>query len=184
MPLLDARSDRALLAAFRAGERQAFDELVRRHGDRLWSVALRVLRDPDDAADVVQDALLSAYRRAAGYRGEAEVSTWLHRIVVNRCIDRIRHERARPHVTLGRRHHLLHAAGDPAERTTTRLAVVDALGHLPVEQRLAVVLVDVEGYPVAEAAAILEVPVGTVKSRCARGRIRLAALLGHLREQA
>ena len=83
MPLLDTRSDRALLAAFRSGERQAFDELVRRYGDRLWSVALRVLRDPDDAADVVQDALLAAYRRAEGYRGEAEVSTWLHRIVVN-----------------------------------------------------------------------------------------------------
>ena len=180
--LLDARSDRALLAAFQAGDRRAFDEVVRRYGDRLWSVALRVVRDPDDAADVVQEALLAAYRRAADYRGESEVGTWLHRIVVNKCIDRIRHDRSRPHTALGRRHHLLPGPGDPAEQATTRLAVVDALGHLPVPQRLAIVLVDVEGYPVAEAAAILEVPVGTVKSRCARGRIRLAALLGHLRE--
>ncbi|WP_312858516.1 RNA polymerase sigma factor SigM [Pseudonocardia pini] len=182
MPLLDARSDRQLLAAHRAGERRAFDELVRRYGDRLWSVALRTLRDPEDAADALQEALLAAYRRAASYRGEAEVSTWLHRIVVNKCIDRIRHDRARAPAAAGRRHVLIPAARDPADQATTRLAVVDALSHLPVDQRLAVVLVDVEGYPVAEAARILEVPVGTVKSRCARGRVRLAGLLGHLRE--
>lgn len=181
MPLLDARSDRELLAAHRAGERRAFDELVRRHGDRLWSVALRVVRDPDDAADVVQEALVAAYRRAASYRGQAEVGTWLHQIVVNKCVDRIRHDRARPGLT-GRRHHVLPAPHDPADQAMTRLAVLDALAELPVEQRLAVILVDVEGYPVAEAARILEVPVGTVKSRCARGRLRLAGLLGHLRE--
>lgn len=181
MPLLDARSDRQLLDAHRAGERGAFDELVRRHGDRLWSVALRVVRDPDDAADVVQEALVAAYRRASSYRGQAEVGTWLHQIVVHKCVDRIRHDRARPGL-VGRRHHVLPAPDDPADQAMTRLAVLDALAELPVEQRLAVVLVDVEGYPVAEAARILEVPVGTVKSRCARGRLRLAGLLGHLRE--
>ena len=171
MPLLDARSDRQLIAAHRAGERRAFDELVRRYGDRLWSVALRV----------VQEALIAAYTRVESYRGESEVSTWLHRIVVNKCIDRIRHDRSR---ATRRRHVLLPTPRDPADQATTRLAVVDALTHLPVEQRLAVVLVDVEGYPVAEAARILECPPGTVKSRCARGRLRLAALLGHLREDA
>lgn len=181
MPLLDARSDRQLIAAHRAGERRAFDELVRRYGDRLWSVALRVVQDPEDAADVVQEALIAAYTRVESYRGESEVSTWLHRIVVNKCIDRIRHDRSR---ATRRRHVLLPTPRDPADQATTRLAVVDALTHLPIEQRLAVVLVDVEGYPVAEAARILECPPGTVKSRCARGRLRLAALLGHLREDA
>ncbi|GAA1857427.1 RNA polymerase sigma factor SigM [Pseudonocardia ailaonensis] len=187
MPVVDLRSDPQLLAAHRSGERGAFDELVRRHGDRLWSVAYRTLRDPEDAADVLQEALEAAYRRAAAFRGESAVSTWLHRIVVNKCVDRVRHDRARPpsarRLTAARTEREPIAL-DPAERATERLAVVDALHQLPVEQRMAIVLVDVEGYPVAEAAAILEVPVGTVKSRCARGRVRLAALLGHLREEA
>ncbi|MCE3553545.1 RNA polymerase sigma factor SigM [Pseudonocardia sp. RS11V-5] len=182
MPLLDARSDLQLLEAHRSGERRAFDELVRRHGDRLWAVALRVLRDPEDAADVLQDALESAYRRSAAFRGEASVSTWLHRIVVNKCVDRIRYDRARPPSGYGRPHRVP-VGRDPAEGATTRLAVLDALANVPVDQRVPVVLVDVMGYPVAEAAAILQVPVGTVKSRCARGRVRLAGLLGHLREE-
>ena len=183
MPLVDSRSDRQLVEAHCSGERRAFDELVRRHGDRLWSVAVRTLRHPEDAADVVQEALESAYRRAHTYRGEAAVSTWLHRIVVNKCLDRIRWEQARPPVVRPGMRRRLAVTRDPADRTATRLAVLDALRHLPAEQRLALVLVDVEGYPVAQAAAILEVPVGTVKSRCARGRTRLAAMLGYLREE-
>jgi RNA polymerase sigma-70 factor (ECF subfamily) len=110
------------------------------------------------------------------------VRTWLHRILVNTCIDRIRHERARPAAgpwprgdVPGRR--------DAAGELDTRLAVEDALAELPVHQRVAVVLVDVQGFGVCEVAQILGVPVGTVKSRCARGRTRLAGLLGHLREE-
>ncbi|WP_214370184.1 RNA polymerase sigma factor SigM [Pseudonocardia sp. H11422] len=174
------RSDLELVDAHRGGDRMAFDELVRRHGDRLWAVALRTLRHREDAADAVQEALVSAYRRIDGYRGEASVSAWLHRIVVNVCIDRIRRERVRPTVPWPERD--VPARGpDPVQDLTTRLAVGDALALLPIEQRVAVVLVDVQGYPVAEVAAILQVPPGTVKSRCARGRARLAVLLGHLR---
>ena len=73
--------------------------------------------------------------------------------------------------------------GDLATELATRLSVQEALAELPVAQRVAVVLVDVQGWPVAEVAEVLEVPVGTVKSRCARARARLAALLGHLREE-
>jgi RNA polymerase sigma-70 factor, ECF subfamily len=175
-------TDVELLAAHTAGDRRAFGVLARRHRDKLWSVALRTLRDREDAADVVQEALVAAFRRAASYRGEASVRTWLHRILINACIDRLRHERRRKVVPLTEIPPSAHRS-DPAADLVTRLAVDDALAELPLAQRLAVVLVDVQGWPVQDAAEILEVPVGTVKSRCARGRARLAVLLGHLREE-
>ena len=176
-------SDADLLAAHCAGDQDAFGTLAQRYSRELWAIALRTLGDPHDAADAVQEALVAAYRRAGSYRGDAAVLTWLRRIVVNACIDRIRHERVRrtvPWPDLD----LPSGRPDPAVDVATRLAVDQALAVVPVEQRIAVVLVDVQGYPVAEAAAILEVQVGTVKSRCARGRARLAVLLGHLREES
>lgn len=178
-----APTDAELLSAHLHGDREAFGQLAHRHSPRMWSVAVRTLGDPEDAADAVQEALVSAFRRAATFRGDASVRTWLHRIVVNTCIDRIRRERVRPTVPLPDRE-LPAGRGDPMAELATRLAVDEALIALPPAQRVAVVLVDVEGWPFAEAAAILDVPVGTVKSRCARGRARLAVLLGHLREEA
>ena len=170
------------MVAHRTGDRSAFGELVRRHRDRLWATAVRTMSDPEDAADAVQEALVSAYRRVESFRGDSAVRTWLHRIVVNACIDRIRHERSRATVPWPERD-LPARRPDPAVELATRMAVDEALAALPVQQRLAVVLVDVQGCPVAEVAEILQVPVGTVKSRCARGRARLAVLLGHLREE-
>lgn len=176
-------TDAQLLAAHRAGDVRAFAELVARHGNRLWSLAARTLGGPDEAADVVQEALVSAHRRAGTFRGDSSVGTWLQRIVVNACIDRLRRERARPATLPWPEHDIACRRPDPATELATRLAVDEALAALPAEQRVAVVLVDVHGCGVAEAAEILEVPVGTVKSRCARGRARLAVLLGHLREE-
>jgi RNA polymerase sigma-70 factor, ECF subfamily len=177
-----APSDAELLAAHRAGDRHAFGTLVARYRSKLWGIALRTLHHPEDAADVVQEALVSAYRRAGTYRGEASVRTWLHRILINACIDRIRKERRQGTVPL--------TDVEPRERrvdvamdVVTRLSVVEALAELPAHQRVAVVLVDVQGWPVDEVAEVLEIPVGTVKSRCARGRVRLGLLLGHLREE-
>src|SRR5947209_13152563 len=92
----DGVSDADLLRAHVEGDRQAFAELVRRHRDRLWAVALRTLGDREEAADAVQDALLSAHRNAATFRGDAAVTTWLHRIVVNACLDLARRRAARP----------------------------------------------------------------------------------------
>jgi RNA polymerase sigma-70 factor (ECF subfamily) len=180
--VLDVPTDAELLAAHRAGDRTAFAELAGRHTDRMWGTAVQTLRDPHEAADAVQEALLAAHRNADRFRGEASVRTWLHRILVNHCLDRLRHSRIRR--TAPWPEHDLPARGpDPVTELATRLAVQDALAELPDEQRVAIVLVDVQGYPVAEAAEILDVPVGTVKSRCARGRGRLAVLLGHLREE-
>jgi RNA polymerase sigma-70 factor (ECF subfamily) len=173
--------DHALIRAHLAGDPDAFDRLVRRHQDRLWAVALRTLGDREEAADALQDALLSAYRGAARFRGDAAVTTWLHRIVVNACLDRARRRAVRPTVPLPDAGPGEPAAADRTGERDTRLAVHDAMRRLPTEQRAALVLVDLHGYSVAEAAEILQVAEGTVKSRCSRARARLAVILGYLR---
>ncbi|MEU8757820.1 RNA polymerase sigma factor SigM [Streptomyces sp. NPDC048659] len=183
----DARSDGDLLAAHVAGDPDAFGELVRRHRDRLWAVALRTLGDREEAADAVQDALVSAFRAAHTFRGQSAVTTWLHRITVNACLDRARKAASRrtsPVDDTDRFEQILEpheSAEAPAERQDLHRQLLAALGTLPAEQRAALVLVDMQGYPVAEAARILDVPTGTVKSRCARGRARLLPMLTHLR---
>jgi RNA polymerase sigma-70 factor, ECF subfamily len=170
------RSDAELLAAHVEGDPDAFGELVHRHRDRLWAVALRTLGDREEAADAVQEALLSAFRRASTFRGEAAVTTWLHRIVVNACLDRIRRRAARPTSPLGEIEPADLIDGHAAAEQ--RIDVARAMATLPEGQRLALVLVDMQGLPVLQAAEILGVAEGTVKSRCARGRAALAPLLG------
>ncbi len=193
----DVREDRTLLAAHVAGDAEAFGVLFRRHRDRLWAVALRTLGDPEEAADALQDAMVSAFRRAESYRGDAAVTTWLHRVVVNACLDRLRRRKVRAADALpddlegyaGRGALATSTAGgsdqaDPADLVVgeeRRSAVLAALATLSPDHRAALVLVDMQGYSVEQAAAILECPVGTVKSRCFRGRARLAPLLAGLR---
>jgi RNA polymerase sigma-70 factor (ECF subfamily) len=177
-----ASSDADLIAAHAAGDPRAFAELVRRHRDRMWAVALRTLRDPEEASDALQEAFISAFRAAASFRAESQVTTWLHRIVVNACLDRVRRRQARPTVPLpeaGPGEPV--ADGDAMADRETRLVVGEALAALPEEQRVPIVLVDVEGYSVADTARMLGIAEGTVKSRCARGRAKLAKSLGHLR---
>ncbi len=196
------RSDAALLAAHVGGDPDAFGELVRRHRDRLWAVALRTTGDREEAADGLQDGVVAAYRRAASFRGDAAVTTWLHRVVVNACLDRMRVSRVRRAEPLpedlaeysghsGRQPPGSLVAGgaapsdpqDAAQSRERRDAVLAALATLPAEQRAALVLVDLEGFSVAETAAILECRPGTVKSRCSRGRAALRPLLSHLLDE-
>jgi RNA polymerase sigma-70 factor (ECF subfamily) len=174
-----------------AGDPAAFGILFGRHRDRLWAVALRTLHDPDDAADALQEAMISAFRRAAHFRGDAAVTTWLHRIVVNACLDQLRRKASRPSVAaddeamldaLGQR--AGGPAADPTSASDTALDVDAALQLLPAEQRAALVLVDMLGYSVVTAAEVLGVSPGTVKSRCSRGRTRLLPHLAHLRGAA
>lgn len=186
-PLLGDAGDAELLAWHVAGDPDAFGELVRRHRDRLWAVALRTLGDREEAADAVQDALVSAFRSAHTFRGQSAVTTWLHRITVNACLDRARRAASRRTAPVADEKNfeaLLEpheSAEAPAERGELHRELLAALATLPAEQRAALVLVDMQGYPVAEAAMVLNVAVGTVKSRCARGRARLLPLLTHLR---
>jgi RNA polymerase sigma-70 factor (ECF subfamily) len=178
--------DKELLAQHVAGDQHAFGELVQRHRDRMWAVAMRTLGDPEEAADALQDAFLSAYRAAGRFRGDAAVTTWLHRIVVNACLDRLRRRTLRPVVSMGDDatfDAIAPKGSDPTSSHETTLDVTAALQQIPYEQRAALILVDMMGYSVEDAAAVLEVPTGTIKSRCARGRARLVPLLGHLRNR-
>jgi RNA polymerase sigma-70 factor, ECF subfamily len=182
-------TDGDLLRRHVSGDREAFGILFLRHRERLWAVAVRTLGDPDEAADALQDAMISAFRRAADFRGESAVTTWLHRIVVNACLDRLRRRAARPAASAMDEQTLdVLAQGsglaDPGVDKDTALDVLAALRTLVPEQRAALVLVDMLGYPVADTAEILGISVGTVKSRCARGRARLLPLLAHLRGSA
>ena len=195
----EVRSDVDLLAAHVAGDAEAFGRLFARHRDRLWAVALRTTGDPETAADGLQDGLIAAFRRAGSFRGDAAVTTWLHRVIVNACLDRLRAAKVRRAEPLpddldetGRGSIVTATDGsdeslDPAEhglRSERRAQVLAALQELPAEQRAALVLVDMEGYPVAEVAAMLDCAEGTVKSRCARGRAKLAVLLRPLLDEA
>src|SRR5579863_623016 len=177
-------SDAELLRRHVAGDTEAFGELFRRHRDRLWAVALRTVCDPEEAADALQDAMVSAFRRAGDFRGESAVTTWLHRIVVNASLDRLRRRAARPTVSAGdeQAFEALVAQGtDPARTTDARLDINAALQILPPQQRAALLVVDMLGYSVADAAIILDTSQGTVKSRCARARARLLPHVAHLR---
>jgi RNA polymerase sigma-70 factor (ECF subfamily) len=177
---LDA-ADLDLLRRHLDGDAEAFTQIVRRHRDRLWAVALRTTGDPEEAADALQEALISAMRHAASFRGDAKLSTWLHRIVVNACLDRLRRRAAHPTTALPDDDHAPSTGRDEFDDRDTATDVHAALATLPPDQRAAIVLVDIEGYPVDQVAAMLDVPSGTVKSRCARGRAKLVPLLAHLR---
>ncbi|MEL4504818.1 RNA polymerase sigma factor SigM [Luteococcus sp. H138] len=185
---VDSLSDHQLLAAHVAGDPQAFSQLFHRHRDRLWAVALRTMRNPDDAADALQDAMISAFRRAGSFRGDSQVTTWLHRIVVNACLDRIRHNKSRRAEALPEDVDRELQLADPtdltsgAEQREARQDILDALARINADQRAAIVLVDMEGYSVEEAAMMLGCATGTVKSRCSRGRAKLAPLLEHLHD--
>lgn len=194
----DPRTDPELLRAHVDGDNGAFAVLFSRHRDRLWAVCLRTTGNPEDAADGLQEGMIAAYRRAGSFRGEAQVTTWLHRVVVNACLDRLRAAKVRRAEPLpddleeyaasrGTLSVAAETAEDPAEasvRDERRAQVLAALRTLPHQQRAALVLVDMEGYSVAEAADILDCAEGTVKSRCSRGRARLATLLSHLLDEA
>lgn len=186
---MSEQTDAELLAAHCAGDPDAFSEIVRRHRDRLWAVALRTTGNPEEASDALQDALISAYRRADSFRGDSAVTTWLHRIVVNASLDRLRRRAVRTWVPLPEEGEgatlvddsRLADPGAAAESRETVAEVRAALDTLPPDQRAAIVLVDLEGWSVEDAAQALDCPVGTVKSRCFRGRAKLAERLAHLR---
>ena len=171
-------TDVQLLDAHVAGDPDAFSALVRRHYDYLWRLAIRTSFNRDDAAEALQEALLSAYRKAGSFRHACPVQGWLYRIVVNACLDKMRAQRLRTHSELTPRLHEEvslrdHFYQDPVYA----IIVAEALAELPTQQRDAVVVVDMLRCSVAEASHLLNVPPGTVKSRCSRGRARLGVLL-------
>lgn len=182
--------EQTLLLSARNGDLDAFNDLILRYQDLLFNLAFRVLADGDAAADAVQNALISAYLHFADFRN-GSFRSWLMRITVNMCYDEIRRRARRPTLPFegvmrdGQEYDLLDWLPDHCPSTeqcveTSELerTLQAALQALPPLYRAAAVLVDVEGYAYDEAACILGVPVGTIKSRLARARAQLRVLLG------
>lgn len=170
--------DAELAALAQAGDREAFGELVRRYAGQARRVARAVLRHDEDADDAAQDGFLAALRHLGRYDPARPFGPWLIRIVANQAADRRRRRRVRAAEPLGPR--LSNEAPGPdeaAHRAELRTALREALAMLPERQRLAVVLFDVEGYPHAEIAGMLDVPVGTVRSDVFHARRTLREVL-------
>jgi RNA polymerase sigma-70 factor (ECF subfamily) len=178
----EAERDEELVRRFRAGEVEAFTRLVERHQQRVYRLCLRVLSDREAAADVAQDTFISVLRKLDGFRGDAAFTTWLHRVAVNACYDELRRRRRRPALHVvddeGQDHEPGPPIDDRADEVAGTLDAAAALATVPEEFRVAVVLADVQDLPYDEIARILDVPVGTVKSRVHRGRLALAEALG------
>lgn len=178
------RSDLELVEAARGGDRQALDVLLRRHYDRIFAVCRKVTGSDADAADAAQEAMISIVRSLARFDGRASFGTWVYRIATNASLDELRRRRRRPVVgtaeSVGR--DVAHEVVDPdagmhIEIVAERMAIDEALGGLPDDFRIPIVLRDLAGLDYAEIAEVLSIPVGTVKSRIARGRGALATRL-------
>jgi len=179
-------SDESLLAAHLRGDPSAFGTLVTRHERRIYGLCLRILGNREDAEDATQEAFLAALRKAATFRRAAAFSTWLYRIAVNAATDQARRRGRSRATTLDPED--AGVAADPGmdlgEAVTTAVAVQTALAKVPAEFRVAVVLCDLYRVPYADAAQVLEIPVGTVKSRVFRGRAALAVFLAGTDDRA
>jgi len=188
-PVAPPADDPQVLAAARRGDRGALETLLSGHYDRIHALCRRMLGNEPDALDATQDALLAAVRSIARFDGRSSFGTWLYRIATNACLDELRRRRRRPVVTrhgdvdgaeeastAGPRRHV-GAVADPADRASAQVDVDAALRRLSPEHRAAVVLRDLCDLGYEEIAVVLEIPVGTVRSRIARGRGALADLL-------
>lgn len=176
-------TDGQLVRRFQDGSAEAFEVLVQRHGARVYNLCLRILGDPDEAADASQDAFLSALRKLSTFRGDAAFTTWIHRVAVNACYDSLRRKRRRPLLRMvadetEERRELSPPAPDHAEGVVLSVDVASALLQVPEEFRVVLVLADVQDLPYDEIATMLAIPVGTVKSRVFRGRAALGRAMG------
>ncbi len=169
-----------LISRSRAGDTRAFDGLVEQHQDRVYDLAYRITGHHADAQDAAQDAFVKAYLALATFRGDASFSTWLHRIAVNAALDAVRRRSPGKSATVEAACTTTDPLADRAERVEVRERIHRAIAALPLDQRTVVVLRDVQGWSYEEIAAIVEVPVGTVRSRLARGREALRADLADL----
>jgi len=175
--------DDALARRAAQGDRRALEELLAEHTDRVHAVCRRVLADPEDALDATQEALIAIARGIGGFDGRARFTTWLYRVATNAALDEARRKQRRPRAVEAideRATSAFRSSGGAAidERVSTRLDVDAALGSLPEEFRVAVVLRDLADLDYAEIAEVLDIPAGTVRSRISRGRALLHEALG------
>jgi RNA polymerase sigma-70 factor (ECF subfamily) len=180
VPRPDRADDAELVRDAADGDRAALDALLGRHVDRLHAICRRIC-GADAAFDATQQALISITRSITRFDGRAAFTTWSHRIAVNAALDEVRRaqRRAVPASDQLARHDPPTSRATGPERVVDRLDLEAALANLPEEFRVAVVLRDVADLDYAEIAATLDVPIGTVRSRIARGRAALAGALGN-----
>jgi RNA polymerase sigma-70 factor, ECF subfamily len=170
------------------GDLDAFEELYRRHSARLFSLAVRMSRNRADAEDLLQDIFLLAHRKLATFKGESSLGTWLHRLAVNLCLDRIRSRQAKQQQVTGPledQHDAIGAQRNSslADRTLQRMDLERAISELPERYRAAFVLHDVEGFEHREVASMLGVAEGTSKSLVHKARLKLRGTLGGMPSQ-
>ena len=172
--MIASATDEVLARRAAAGQREAFEELVRRHRTRVYALALRICRNADDAEDALQETFIAAYRALPRFDRRARVSTWLYRIATNKCYDVL--ARRRPTADAGA---LPEPADphDPFARSERQALLTRALDALPEQFREAALLCDVCGLTPAEAGEVTGIPEGTMKSRSFRARALLAVAL-------
>ncbi|MEZ5166159.1 MAG: RNA polymerase sigma factor [Acidimicrobiales bacterium] len=175
--------DSTLIDAAQRGDQRALDQLLRRHQDRVYAVCRRLAGNDADALDATQEALIAIVRGLPRFDGRARFTTWAYRVATNACLDELRRRGRRPtpglpeHETADVAPFGATTARDPAEIVAAAIDVDQGLATVPEEFRIAMVLRDVAGLDYAEIAAVLDLPPGTVRSRIARGRARLAAAI-------
>jgi RNA polymerase sigma-70 factor (ECF subfamily) len=170
-------SDPILVTRARDGDRQALEALLERHSPKVERLTRQFLRDPEDARDATQEALAKVCVRLDQFRGGSQFSSWLHRIVVNTCLDAVEHRKARSHEPLSDQ---LASDDDPARsagNAQLRRELCDALAGVSPSQAQVVLLKDVAGYTFEEIAEAAGMPVGTAKCHAHRGRARLSERL-------
>jgi len=168
----DPASDEDLARRAGAGDRAALEALLARHLDQVYAVCRRVLGHPEDAADATQEALIAITRGISRFDGRSRFTTWMYRVATNAALDEARRRRRRPIAS----EHLdeISTVADPTAAVDARLDVDAALATIPPDYRAAVALRDLVGLDYAEIASVLDIPIGTVRSRIARGRAALA----------
>jgi RNA polymerase sigma-70 factor, ECF subfamily len=175
--LYEKLSDPVLVQRAKDGDRRALEALLIRHAPKVERLARQVLRDPDDASDAAQEALAKVCVRLKQFRGGSQFSTWLHRLVVNTCLDAAERRKSRVHEPLGE---YLQSSDDPARdagNSELRRELCAALAGVSPEQAQVVLLKDALGYSFEEIASAAGIPVGTAKCHAHRGRARLSERL-------
>jgi len=174
-----AASEEALLGMFTAGDEKALEALLRRRKKWLWNVAKKTIRDDSLAEEALQEALVLIWRNASSFRGESRLTSWLYQIVTRACIDVLRKEQLRSHASLEEfdRVDQIDSSSLFEQAIADGLFIHGAMLELELEHRQVLQAIELEGLSVKEASALLNIPVGTVKSRAARAREALKQVI-------